>query len=62
MLNLMYLILVEVVRGFCGVQCLLYRILVYKGNTEAVPDMMLAKARGSFNMQIPVPGRRIVCN
>ena len=29
------------------------RILIYTGDTEAAPDMILAKARDRFNMQIP---------
>lgn len=29
------------------------RILVYTGDTDAAPDMILAKARDRFNMQIP---------
>ena len=28
------------------------RILVYTGDTDAAPDMILAKARDRFNMQI----------
>ena len=29
------------------------RIFVYTGDTDAAPDMILAKARDRFNMQIP---------
>ena len=29
------------------------KILVYTGDTDAAPDMILAKARDRFNMQIP---------
>ena len=31
----------------------LSRIVVYTGDTDAAPDMILAKARDRFNMSIP---------
>ena len=45
------------------------KILVYTGDTDAAPDMILAKARDRFNMQIPdtnlqfvyLHKRRFVC-
>ena len=30
-----------------------FRIVVYTGDTDAAPDMILAKARDRFNMSIP---------